>query len=322
MTYTVEPPQIRIITMQAITFLHPGTGQTTGVVDLPVQREVHTEFPIYSASGLKGALRDKAETSKWGIGALTVKTLFGGDLPTDNQAPPAGSLTLTDARILAFPVRSLQHVFFWVTCPMVINRLKRDTKLVGPPETDIPEISGGPGIDKAWVTQGAGVTNPLVLEDIALEPQSPDAINQIAHLIQTLAGEDSGFDANRLAILTNEDFKYFIRHATQISARIKLNKDKTTTGEGGNLWYEETLPPETILYALALCHKPRLPANGSGRTEGDEPIESATAVAQKVEELLNDHFLQIGGNETVGQGWCRMNVHNAVIEKKQESCDE
>jgi CRISPR-associated protein Cmr4 len=43
----------------AETPLHPGSGgEVTGLVDLPVQRERHTNFPKIEASGLKGCIRE------------------------------------------------------------------------------------------------------------------------------------------------------------------------------------------------------------------------------------------------------------------------
>src|SRR5205807_971444 len=39
--------------------------------------------------------------------------------------------SLTDARLLAFPVRSLRGVFAWVTCRTVLERLERDAALAG-----------------------------------------------------------------------------------------------------------------------------------------------------------------------------------------------
>ncbi|HPZ82549.1 MAG TPA: RAMP superfamily CRISPR-associated protein, partial [Thermogutta sp.] len=44
--------------LHAQTGLHPGTGTALGVVDLPVQRERHTQWPTIAASALKGILRD------------------------------------------------------------------------------------------------------------------------------------------------------------------------------------------------------------------------------------------------------------------------
>jgi CRISPR-associated protein Cmr4 len=314
MNYQAESPLKRLLFLHAITYLHPGTGQSTGVVDLPIQREVHTDFPLYSASGLKGALRDKAETGKWGRDSEEVKLLFGGE--SGNESTTAGALSLTDARILAFPVRSLQRVFLWVTCPMVIERLRRDSQLVAL-DGEVEAIDKGPAAETAWVHTGAGIEKTLVLEEVSLDPKPKAAVNGLARQISDLAGSESGFEAQRLVIVTNEDFKYFVQYATQVSARIKLNEQKTTTGDVGNLWYEETLPPETLLYALALCHRTRMAdkANGSGAeaTKG-----SANWVAEKLGELLEDNFLQIGGNETVGQGWCQIACHEAFPAVEEE----
>jgi CRISPR-associated protein Cmr4 len=43
----------------AETPLHPGSGgEVTGLVDLPIQRERHTNFPKIEASGLKGCIKE------------------------------------------------------------------------------------------------------------------------------------------------------------------------------------------------------------------------------------------------------------------------
>lgn len=290
-----QKPQVRLITLHAITFLHPGTGQSTGVIDLPIQREVHTQHPMYAASGLKGALRDKAEQ----LDKTWITPVFGA--ASDADDPSAGSMNPTDARILAFPVRSLQAVFTWVTCPMVINRLVRDAALIN---LDIPVKKGTHELsvsdNEAIVATDSPLKDKLVLEEILFETVKADeTVDKLASLIENMIGTGSSFDGGRLVLISDEDFSYLVQHATQISARIKLNDRKTTSGDGGNLWYEETLPPETILYALVLCHKPRI--------QTDE-IEKPDHVAEKLEELCKDRYLQIGGNETVGQGWCYVNL--------------
>jgi len=53
-----------------------------------------------------------------------------------------------------------------------------------------------------------------------------------------------------------------------------------------NLWYEETLPPDTVMYALI-----------AGRGQ-HEPRETLDALFTE-----KDPYLQVGGNETVGHGW-------------------
>jgi CRISPR-associated protein Cmr4 len=318
MTNQAESPLKRLLFLQAVTFLHPGTGQSTGVVDLPVQREVHTGFPLYSASGLKGALRDKAETGKWDEDGDEVKLLFGSESGGAGQTSTAGALSLTDARILAFPVRSLQRVFLWVTCPMVIERLRRDSQLLAL-DGEIESVGEGLAEGTALVHTRAGIEEALVLEEVSLIPDARESVDRLSAQIACLAGSKGGFEAERLVIVTDEDFKYFVQYATQVSARIKLNERKTTTGDRGNLWYEETLPPETLLYALVLCHRARTgdEVNGSGESSKG----SAAWVAKKLGELLEDNFLQIGGNETVGQGWCRITCREAVP-VAEEACDD
>ncbi|MGH2524939.1 MAG: type III-B CRISPR module RAMP protein Cmr4, partial [Anaerolineales bacterium] len=310
----------RLMTLHALTFLHPGTGQTTGVVDLPVQREVHTGFPMIASSGLKGALREKAER-KWKDSPQKVHVVFG---PEGSEA--AGALTVTDGRILALPVRSLQKVFLWVTCPMVLERLARDAKLAGVPLVDVPSDTG---VDtgKAVPSENSGLQPPLVLEELRMDlvsdtgkqGQCGKLVTELKRLAPTLG--QAGLDG-RLVIISNEDFQYFCRHALQVSARIALNERKTTTGDGGNLWYEETLPPETVLYALLLAHKPRFKpqaavasgAPGVGAdtlaADGVAPPQSwpkdAPGVISEIHTLLNGQYVQVGGNETVGQGWCQV----------------
>lgn len=286
----------KLITLHAITFLHPGTGQTTGVVDLPVQREVHTGFPMFAASGFKGSLRDKAERL-WGQVDSKILTAFGTQADADN--PSAGALAVTDARILAFPVRSLQKVFIWVTCPMVLLRLKRDAGLIGLacPDIEIDPVKP----ETAFVENG--FTSPLVLEEISFNLEEKPSVSTVSTFINKHLHSDAGFDPKRLVIIPDSDFEYLVTHATQISTRIKLNVQKSTTGEGGNMWVEETLPPETIMYALAVCHAPRM----NGKEGGPE------MVVRVLEALTDDGHLQIGGNETVGQGWCCIKMTGGAV---------
>lgn len=290
----------KFITLQAITFLHPGTGQTTGVVDQPIQREVHTGLPMFASSGFKGSLRDKAEHS-WKDEPEKVETVFGSQVETEN--PLAGSLSVTDARILAFPVRSLQQVFLWVTCPLVLKRLKRDAELIGLACPDFNE-SVTPEEGKAIVPQDSGLAGTLVLEQIQFVVDKEKNSSETSNFLLGKLKTDSGFDPKRLAIIADEDFEYLTNHCTQISTRIKLNDQKTTTGGGGNMWVEETLPPETIMYALAVCHAPRMQAKAKKQGEDDGPEK----VARLLTDLVADGYLQIGGNETVGQGWCCIQI--------------
>ena len=37
--------------------VHMGAGSAVGAIDNPIQREVHTRYPVIAGSGLKGAVR-------------------------------------------------------------------------------------------------------------------------------------------------------------------------------------------------------------------------------------------------------------------------
>jgi CRISPR-associated protein Cmr4 len=60
----------------------------------------------------------------------------------------------------------------------------------------------------------------------------------------------------------------------------------------GQLWYEETLPPETVLYAGIVVSKARKKDDGT------------TAKDILAQIMKQGPHIQIGGNETVGMGWC------------------
>ena len=288
----------------AETPLHPGTGSTTGVVDLPVQRERHTDFPIIQASGIKGAMREAAE-KKWPAidedgkkkTNPIVSAIFG---PKDSDH--AGALAVTDARILAFPVRSLTNVYVWVTCPAVISRLKRDAALL--------RIDALTKLDDLSVTEGNALSvkkGDLILEELTFKLDDDHKAK-----IEELITEITKFIPNRdiyravktkmntdLVIISDTDFTHLVKNATQVSARIVLKENKTSE----NLWYEESIPPDTLFYTLLMASKPRIEPK-----DNKTDIKEALNVLKKVEDNIKD-YLQVGGNETVGMGWCALQYY-------------
>src|SRR5882724_13055714 len=124
-----------ILFMYLETPLHAGSGTSLGVVDLPIQREKHTGFPMVQASGVKGAIRAHARDVLGDAAKDGINTVFG---PDDNASEYASALALTDARLLLFPVRSLAGVFAWTTCPTMLNRLRRVLTVAGGP--DLPSL--------------------------------------------------------------------------------------------------------------------------------------------------------------------------------------
>src|SRR6266699_5707264 len=112
-----------ILYLYVETPLHAGVGSGLSSIDLPIQRERTTQYPMIQGSGIKGKLRATAEYAKFP--EEDIKVLFG---PTATGVGDdyAGALIAGDARILLFPVRSLSGVFAYTTSYDVLNRFRRD----------------------------------------------------------------------------------------------------------------------------------------------------------------------------------------------------
>jgi len=283
--------------------LHPGTGITTGVIDLPVQRESHTCFPMIQSSSLKGAMREKGE-EEWRIGK-EVNVIFGPE-----GADNAGAIAVTDARLIAFPVRSLSHVFVWVTCPRVLSKYARDMNLLGIPVAhDIPE----PGENEALVSSACDISkiSKLVIEELAFDikdDKKDDVDKWRDEIIQLMPYTSVHNDTSEkmkkhLVIVPDDDFRYFVKSCTQVSARIRLKENKTNE----NLWCEETLPTDCLFYSMIMIMKPRVAKGNSLPSD----LDDAPKIKMKMQGLLKD-YIQIGGNETTGMGWCAIKLLDGV----------
>lgn len=252
------------------TMMHPGSGQHNGAIDLPVAREATTNYPVVVGSSMKGALRDKAVQE---IEKKSVSKIFG-------EQENAGVVAVTDARLLLLPVRSLQGHYRWVTCPYILERFCRDAALAGksislePPRVD-------PG--EALVIEDM---ETLLLEELSFQAK-PDA-NELKAWVDQIRPLIHHKDVRKrlteqLAVVNDDDFAYLARYSLPIQIRNQLDKNKISQ----HLWSEETLPPDTLLYTLLIA-----------RPGGESELE-------KVVKHLNENpYIQIGGNETLGQGWC------------------
>jgi len=257
-----------VIGLLAETFVHPGSGQNEGAIDLPVAREAATDYPFIAGSSLKGSLRDKAEQA-WRVDSDSVTNVFG-------KQEGAGDVLVSDARLLLLPVRSLSGAYKWATCPHLLERLQRDLVRSG---QGTAWESPKPDAKKA-VASGNG---KLFLEERSFEVDgSPDSA--LIEALRPLIPHESAQArlADQLIVLSDNDFAWFARYGLAVQARNVLEDE---TKKSQNLWYEETLPPDTLMYAL-LSER-----NGSN------------ALGQ-VKALFDERlYLQTGGNETVGQGW-------------------
>lgn len=279
-----------LLFFQALTSLHPGSGSGIGVVDLPVQRERHTGWPVIPGSSVKGVLR---ETTREAMPADRWLAAFGPESP--NAAEHAGALSFTEARVVAFPVRSLVGVFAWVTCPSALGRLLRDAGLVGLPRFRVPS---DPGPDHVLVADKSPLrqADQVVLEEFAFHVtgNAQEAALWLARHLPDREG-DKRF-VERFAVVSDDAFTHFVRHGTEVMARIGLDAE-TRTVRGGALFYQEFLPPETLLCTVVLADASRRP--------------DVNATAQEVLGSLRERLpkvVQIGGEATTGKGLCAVSL--------------
>lgn len=258
----------RIYGLLAETSIHAGSGQSTGFVDLPFHRETATDYPVIAGSGVKGALRDAARQKERDKDA--VDAVFG-------QQEHAGNVIVSDARLLLLPVRSMTSHYRWLTCPYLIERALRDYRRVHGREFGI-KVDAKVAQDR-YLGPGDGA---LYLEERQFERAGALPGGLVPFLRRLIPHESTRARLDeQVTVLHDDDFVWFARHGLAITARNKLNEETKTSD---NLWYEETLPPDSLLYLLLAERK------DGGLSEIDALFDGAP-------------YLQIGGNETVGQGW-------------------
>jgi len=305
--------------------LHAGSGSDLGIVDLPIQRERHTGFPKIEGSSLKGAIREAFE----GVyGAHSFQTItddivkihrtFGYDdgsmSNTQTKALEAkftnkrgevksqfsGSLAISDARLLLFPVKSLKGIFAWVTCPRVVEQLITDLTRAG--------ITPGFDIPTANTTAGKNLydnSNNIQLEEYIFSGLMPDDNDgNTSKLAEWLANHlfdgaqetySSHHIKNHLMVLNDDDFKDFTTLSTEVITRTKINNNTGTVQEGA-LFTEEYLPMESVMYSLIMLR--------DEFTERNEGRLVASDVERFFVEGLekNENILQVGANANLGKG--------------------
>jgi CRISPR-associated protein Cmr4 len=288
-----------ILGLLAQTSIHAGTGSNTGVIDLPIQREGHNGYPCIFGSSMKGALRTRAE-AQYGKDTPSVTFVFGPD--TNNASDHAGAIMVSDARLLLLPIRSLTSQFKWVTCPAVLKRYQNDAQRFGQ-KTELGDITEELTESKALVSMQATAGN-LFLEEYRFTATQYDLSKIIVAIAKLMSTSDAASALQKqLVIVSNDMFAHLCQHATPVNAHIAI-KSETKTVKEGALWYEETLPPETLLYvglSAASVRKPKTERENGNLLKD----ESAQWILNAVTGLFADKpWLQVGGNETVGMGWC------------------
>lgn len=300
--------------------LHAGSGRGLGYVDLPIQRERVTDYPMVQSSGVKGALRSEVQNRKgWKEDGDEAKAIFGS-ADGDNKSF-AGAVTVGDAKLLLFPVRSLEGVFAWVTSVDALNRFMRDAVALGLkvdwdlPANEEPQTNGD--ITECWAGKNVRFkTNnglQVTLEDFTYTAKEDKAkvVKKIGawlakHALPQDATEYQYWRDNlphHLVILPREDFRDFARYGTEVRTHIKISPD-TKTVESGALWTAESLPSDTLLYSPIIISSSRAQV---------ETKKSASDI-ERVIQGLHDKRINLGGDETTGHGVVMLHFSNGEVE--------
>ena len=283
----------RLIGLLTQTPLHAGAGSATDVIDLPIQREAHSDWPCVFGSSMKGALRAAADTHS-GLDETRVNTLFGPD--TANASEHAGSLLVSDARLLLLPVRSLTGHYRWVTCPALLRRLLRDGQRCGTgwQAPEIPEVAEG----EATVMENRGDSHILYLEEFSFSVNVDAKLTAWLPLLASLLDSREDDLRAQLTLVDDDSFRHLCRSAIAVQPHIRIDH-QTKTVVPGALWYEENLSPDTLLYWTLTAQPSRNP---------QDPVPPDTLLSELLTTLfpVSHPWLQVGGNETIGMGWCHV----------------
>ncbi len=331
----------KIMFLISETPMHAGSGSDLGIVDLPIQRERHTGFPKIEASSLKGAIRESFE------GIINFEVLekpiqINGNANNkdlhivfgpEGDESHAGAIGFSDARLLLFPIKSMKGVFAWITCPKVLSQFKRDMEIIDK-TVNLPTFEK---LDKnQCYTNSKTLTfkNRIALEEYTFncneittdfkigdenfgEWLSKNAVNPLSSWAEKIKTD--------IIVLSDDDFKDFVELSTEVITRTKIDNATGTVAQG-QLWTEEYLPAETMMYSLAFASDMFIDAGLIDKYSNSKLLELAVDSQNPKEKKLkpNSHNLvmtflekgieslknlvQIGGNATLGKGLTHIKI--------------
>ncbi len=289
------PQNTRMYWLQGLTPLHVGAGKGVGFIDMPIMREKVTNWPLVPGSAVKGVMRDYFSVNGTDEQKKYINYAFGQR--NSDETSNAGSLVLTDARIVCLPVRSLYGTFAYITSPMVLQRLKKDLEVAGC--THIPNFPVVPSDEVCLHTPGSKIASGdrIFFEDLdfAATPDNGTTQGWADLLANNLFKGDTTWQKlfkERFGVLSDNCFNFLAQTGTEVSAHIKIDPERKIVARGA-LWYEESLPAETILAGVAWCD----------RVYSNRGLKAEQLLACYCPATGMD--IQIGGKATVGKGRVR-----------------
>lgn len=292
-----------LMMLTTLTPTHPGSGTELSYVDMPIQREIHTGFPKIEAATLKGCIRNEtAERHK--EEKKKISQIFGAP----DSGDFASAVSFSDARLLFFPVKSVVGVFAWITCPLALERFVDECRLTGS-KVDFPPIcKPGEGAvsvadeNACRLIQKINGQNKIMLEDYTFFAAPDSDFEKMVGMIQNYLPDNrllKNSFAERTVLLSDDDFTDFVRHSTEVNARIRVDAETGTAADNA-LFTEEMLPSDCILYSLIFFSGTYLPQKN--REQDHEQRMPASEVKDEFKRLFDSDLFQIGADSTLGKG--------------------
>jgi len=99
----------------------------------------------------------------------------------------------------------------------------------------------------------------LFLEEFRFKTQANQNVKDVINNIIKLVNNDIKANLIKQLVIINDDmFAHLCRYATPVYAHIAIDNETKVTKPGA-LWYEETLPPNTLLYTSLIAQNSRKP---------------------------------------------------------------
>lgn len=260
---------INLYKIRCLTNMHVGDGDATySIIDNKVQRDVITNFPTINASSLKGSLKSFLDNTN---NQEKLASIFGSD-------KVMAKYKIFPGMLLSIPVRSNKKPFFRATCKRAITDL-----------LNLLDKNAGKALAREIKTlfnamqekqpEYLAVNIKDVDEENSYRIEGKDAIlKKHKHMcteITKVFGED-------LIVIEDSRFQEIINDLPVIS------RNKLKNGESENLWYEEVVPRETRFYFGV-----------QAGMQKDNELE-------KEFNKITEDIVQIGGNATIGYGYCEI----------------
>lgn len=284
-------------TIKTITPLHCGVGTGQGDIDLPVAKSPVTGYPIIPGSSLKGVLKN------WFLHESNLEKEIVYELFGPENSDFASAISISDSNLLALPVRAFFGGFAYLTGPLAIGLFRQNISQNTDDLPATPTITPGEHY-KAMVPAGSLLcgqqdAEQILLEeiDLLLEKDEGDQVQGWSQAIADLFFPEDYKETFKKRFIVADDnvLSFMTQTALPVDAHIAIDP-QTGVVKGGALWYEETVPPETLFYGTLSIDN------------GNKGSSTATELTQALHTNAPTHF-QIGGNATTGKGLVELTLH-------------